>query len=150
MEHNKNANSLSAKNSAVQTSLVHDTDKGEEGMNLEQLNEYLVKRSDVICEYVRKKRTGYHASDILPPVCQSDAPLHKNIESVLTCFSHTLGAALFSESFSMKLLKDFEALRNIVEDEKYLIYDFLSRNGLNERFNEFVHNANARTEGGAR
>jgi hypothetical protein len=43
MQYNKNEN-LTAQNSAVQTSLVHDTDKRDMGMNLEQLNEYLVKR----------------------------------------------------------------------------------------------------------
>ena len=138
MTHIKNENSLSAQNSAEQTSLVHDTDKGNAGMSLERVNEYLVKRSKVICEYVRKSRRGFHTSDILPPICCIDRTLHENIENVLACFSNTLAAALYSESQYIKIHKDFEALSSIVESEKYLIFDFLSENGLSGKFNEFV------------
>ena len=123
-----------------ENAIALDTDKGNPGrMSLKQLNEYIVNRSAVICEYVREKRAGSHASGILPPICYADAPLNKNIDSVLACFSSTLAAALFSESQYIKIHKDFEALSSIVDSERYLIFDFLSKNGLIEKFNEFVN-----------
>ena len=64
--------------------------------------------------------------------------LHKNIDNVLACFSNTLSAALFCETQYIKIFEDFEALSNIVEGEKNLIFDFLSANGLSGKFNEFV------------
>ena len=119
---------------------VCNPDKGNPGgMSLNQLNEYIVNRSAVIRECVREKRTGFHTSDIIPPICHIDAPLGKNIESVLSCFSNTLAAALFSESQYIKIHKDFETLSSIVESEQTLIFDFLSKNGLMEKFNEFVN-----------
>ena len=107
-------------------------------MNIEQINEYLVNRSDVIREYARKKRQVVHTSDILPPICYIDVPLQKNIDNVLACFSSTLAAALCSEAKYIKIHKDLEALCSIVESEKYLIFDFLSENGLTDKFNEYV------------
>ena len=126
------------KQTTVQTKLIHDTDKDNAAMSLEQLNEYLVKRSAVICEYARKKRQVGYTSDIIPPICYIDVPLQKNIDNVLACFSNTLAAALSSETRYIQALQSFEALSNIVESEKYLIFDFLSENGLAEKFNEYV------------
>lgn len=107
-------------------------------MNPDQLNHYLIKRANVICEYVRKKRTEFHTSDIMPPICQPNNSLQKNIDSVLACFGQTLAAALFSESQYIKILNDFEILSGTVESEKYLIFDFLNENGLGERFNDYI------------
>ena len=119
---------------------VCNPDKGNPGgMSLKQLNEYIVNRSAVIREYVREKWTGFHTSDIMPPICHADAPLNKNIDSVLASFSSTLAAALFSEKQYIKIHKDFEILSSIVESEQTLIFGFLSKNGLSEKFNEFVN-----------
>ena len=87
---------------------------------------------------MREKRTGFHTSGILPPICYADAPLNKNIDSVLASFSSTLAAAFFCETQYIKTHRDFEALSSIVESEQTLIFDFLSKNGLMENFNEFV------------
>jgi len=120
--------------------IVPDTDKDNlDEMSLEQLNEYIVNRSAVMREYVKKKRTGFYASDMIPPICHIDVPLKGNIENVLACFSNTLAAALFSESQYIKIHKDFETLSSIVESEQCLIFDFLSKNGLMEKFNKFVN-----------
>jgi hypothetical protein len=127
---------------AVQTALVHEKDKGNAGMSFEQLNEYLIGRSGEICEYVRKRREGCHTSDIIPPLCYKENTLNQNIDSVLACFSNTLSAALFFESDNLKLLKNFKCLSSIVESEKYLIFGFLTENGLTEKFNEYVKNKN--------
>jgi hypothetical protein len=109
-----------------------------------QLNEYLVKRSAVICEKVRKERMKYrtggipHTTDIIPPYCSIGAPLNKNIENVMACFNNTLMAALFCEHQHIKIFNDFEALSSVVEGEKNLIFEFLSENSLVGKFNEFV------------
>lgn len=112
--------------------------KGNSGSTLEGLNEYLIKRAAVICDYVREKRTGYHSSDIIPPICSARATLEQNIDSVLTCFGYTLSSALCSESQYLKALRDFEALSRTVDSEKYMIFDFLSENNLTEKFHTFV------------
>jgi hypothetical protein len=64
MQYNKNEKGLTAENPAVQISSVHETDKGYAGMNLEQLNEYLVKKEKAICEYERKNRTGSGSKEL--------------------------------------------------------------------------------------
>ena len=112
--------------------------KGSEVMSIGQLNEYLCSRSAVICEYVRKKRRGFHTSGIFPPICFNGTTLQENIDNVLECFKRTLSAALLSETRYIQALENFEALSSIVETEKYLIFDFLSENGLAGKFNEFV------------
>ena len=121
-----------------QTALIPAKDKGSEVMNIGQLNEYLCSRSAVICEYVRKKRRGFHTSGIFPPICFNGTTLQENIDNVLECFKRTLSAALSSEARYIQALENFEALSSIVETEKYLIFDFLSENGLAGKFNEFV------------
>lgn len=79
----------------------------------------------------------------MPPICYDKYTLVENINNVLACFSNTLGAALFSESECIKALNNFETLSRIVDSEKYLIFDFLSENGLAERFNEYVNEKTA-------
>jgi len=122
------------------TALSLNNDK----MNIEQLNEYLVKRSKVLCEYVRKERIKYqkggipHTSDIIPPICHIDMPLHKNIDNALACYSNTLSAALFCESEYIKKFEELEAFGSIINDEKDLFFDFLTKNDLTGKFNEFV------------
>jgi hypothetical protein len=65
MSYNKNENGLAAQNSAVQTPSVHETGKCKPGMNLEQLNEYLAKKAEAICEYERKKRTEPESRELM-------------------------------------------------------------------------------------
>ena len=122
----------------AQVALIQATGKSNAGMSLEQLNECLVKRSAVIREYVRTNRQGFYTSDIVPPLCYIDRPLHSNIDNVLACFSHTLAAALSNERRTLEMTKNFEALSSIIEGEKRLIFDFLSENGLTGKFNDFV------------
>lgn len=122
-----------------QISPINNPDKDSTGLTLEALNERLVKKAVVLCEYVREKRTGCHSSDIMPPICYAGATLSQNIDSVLTCFGYTLASALFSESQYIKIFRDFEALSKTVDSEKYLIFDFLSKNNLTEKFNTFVN-----------
>ena len=127
-----------------QAALIPANDKGNAEMSIGQLNEYLVNRSAVICEYVRKQRRELpkgkipHTSDVIPPICYIDMSLQENIKNVLACFSNTLAAALSSETHYIQALENFEALSSIVETEKYLIFDFLSENGLAGKFTEFV------------
>jgi len=117
-------------------------DGEQKEMSMAQINMHLIQRASVICEYVREKRTGLYTSDILPPICYVNNTLYENIESVLACFSNTLAAALHSEIKHIEISKNFETLSCIVDDEKYLIFDFLNENGLTERFNEFVKKSN--------
>ena len=64
--------------------IVPDTDKDNpDEMSLEQLNEYIVDRSAVMREYVKKKRTGFYVSDIIPPICHIDVPHSR--ETLKTC-----------------------------------------------------------------
>ena len=127
-----------------QTALIPANDKGNEVMSIGQLNEYLVKRSAVICEYVRKKRAELpkgkipHTSDVIPPLCYSETTLKENIKNLMACFSNTLVAALSSETMYIQTLENFEALGSIVEAEKFLIFEFLRENGLTGKFNEFM------------
>jgi len=78
----------------------------------EQLNDYLVKRSQEICENVRLQRDEYrkefiipHTSDIIPPLCYAGMNLQSNIDNLLACFQNTLSAALFCESKYAETLK---------------------------------------------
>ena len=112
-------------------------------MNMGQLNERLVEQAKSICENVRLQRDKYrtdgipHTSDIIPPLCSIKRTLHQNIDNVFACYSNTLSAALFCEAQYIKKFEELEALCAIVDGEKHLIFDFLSKNGLIEKFNEF-------------
>jgi hypothetical protein len=134
-----NNNNMTAEIAAIKTHSVCKADNEITEMSIEEPNEYLVQRAGVICEYVRKNRSGCYTSDILPPICSDRWNIHKNIDNVLACFSSTLAAALSAESKYIKIHKDFEALSSFVESEKFLIFDFLSENGLSGKFNEFVN-----------
>lgn len=131
-------NQLPGKDSTRQATLIHDTDKDDTGMSIEQVNEYLVKRSAVICEHVRKSRRGSHTSDIIPPICYIGQSLQENIKSVLACFSNTLSAALSSEAKYIQTLHKYEALDVVTETERNLMFDFLSEGDLVGKFDEFI------------
>ena len=123
----------------MMATLTLPTNKCSSEMSMEQLNEYLVNRSKGICENVRKSRVKRAwTSDIVPPLCHADSNLYQNIKNVLACFSNTLAAALFCESEYIRIFNDFETLSSVVDEEKHLIFDFLSKNGLTEKFNEYT------------
>ncbi|MDH6356971.1 hypothetical protein [Parabacteroides sp. PF5-9] len=107
-------------------------------ISIEELNELLVKRAKALSEYVRTKRQGFHTSDILSPMCYNEYSIFQNIDSLLSCYGSTLAAALFCEKEYVKIHANFEALSSIVQSEKLLIFDFLSENGLADKFNEYV------------
>lgn len=107
-------------------------------MSLDQLNEYLIKRASAICKLIKGKSAGTYTSDIIPPICSIDMSLHQNIDNVLACFSNTLAAALFSESEYIRIFKNFENLSGIVDEERFLLFEFLSENNLSGKFNEFL------------
>jgi len=103
-------------NTALSTVLAYSNK-----MSIEQLNERLVKESEVICKNVRKARNKYKnrngtplTSDIIPPLCYINMSLHRNIDNVLACFSNTLGSALFYESECIRIFYEFEALATVI------------------------------------
>jgi len=128
---------LTAEFSTVRT-LVHDTDEVSAG----QFNKYLIAWSEVVCkrtnELKKKYNNGFHATDITPPGCYPGMSLNENIDSLFAGYNNTIVAALFCESEYIKTHRNFEALSSIVEIEKTLIFDFLSENGLTEKFNNYV------------
>lgn len=107
-------------------------------ISIEELNELLVERTKTLREYVRVKRQSSNTSDILPPMCYNEYSISQNIDSLLSCYGSTLAAALFCEKEYIKMHADFEDLSSIVQSEKLLIFDFLSENGLADKFNEYV------------
>jgi hypothetical protein len=124
-------------NSIEQTALIHNADKGNAGMSLEQLNEYLVKLSKGIKDDVREKRATC-ISYIITPICSIKSTLHSNITNVMACYHNTLIAAFHIESEYIKTFNNYTALVNVLNGEKDLIFDFLDENNLTEKFNEFV------------
>ena len=110
---------------------------------LQLINEHLVERANIMRENTRLERLKYkkegipHTTDIISPYCDINSTLGKNIDNLLACYSNTLSAALFSEHEYIKKLEELEALKSIVGDEKSLFFDFLIKNGLVEKFDEF-------------
>ena len=127
--------------SQITSNAGHDADPV--CIDIDQLNGDLVKQSKSICESVRSMRDKYrtdgipYTSDIIPPFCSIKWTLHANITNLFTCYSNTLSAALFCEAQYIKKFEELEALSAIVNGEKQLVFDFLSKNGLIEKFNEF-------------
>ena len=109
-------------------------------MSIEELNEYLVKEASAVCRHFREARgkTG-HTSGIIPPICSDRMSLKDNIKNLLACFNNTLSAALFSEREYIRIFRNFETLTNTIDSERYLIFDFLSENGMAEKFNDYVN-----------
>ena len=131
------------KNTVLPTALIQDEHNAE--MSMEQLNEYLIKRTTAMREYAGKERSKYnkingmpHTTNIIPPMCYSGFTLYDNIKNMLACYSNTLSAALFCESRYIRIFNEFEALDSVIDEEKRLIYDFLSKNDLIEKFNTFT------------
>ena len=137
--HKEGVNNLTPDPTLVITDDATDT----VSMDMEQLNRYIVTQARSICENVRKQRDEYrtdgipHTSDIIPPFCYMESSLRENIDNMFACYSNTLSAALFCESQYIKKDEELEALETIVKGEKQVFFDFLSKNGLTEKFNEF-------------
>jgi len=129
------------KESSAALTLANETGKDNTTMSIEQLNEYLVDEATKVCRYIRKLRgTQGYISDIVPPISSVNWTLKHNIKNVMACFSNTLGAALFAERGYISKFREFETLSATISSEKNLIYDFLSENGLSDKFNTYVYN----------
>ena len=141
MLYNKKENQLPEKNSNRQTTLIHDTDKSDAGMSIEHVNEYIVKKANEIKAYTAEKRLKDYIffTDILPPYCHTEWTIKDNIDGAFVAYHNAMSAALMCESEYIKRFMDFESLKNIVDNEKSLIFDFLRENGLDEKFNDYVN-----------
>ena len=118
---------------------VWETDK----MSIEQLNEHLVNRSKEVCKSAGERRRECHGgetvtSDIISPYANINNTLLGNIDNVLSCYQNTLMASIFCESQYIKYRREFDKILKIKNRQDDLIFDFLHKNGLTEKFNEFV------------
>jgi len=111
-------------------------------MNTVQLNEYIAGRSNELVKFEEERRrsvlTGGVISDIHAPFCFAGMPVKLNIDNLFARFKHNLNEAIFFESEYIKIFNDFETLKNIVGSERELIFKFLKKNGLSDKFGEFV------------
>jgi hypothetical protein len=105
---------------------------------VKRLNELINKRTKDVCEFAKGKRNFGYVSDILPPLCYDNWTLEENINNMMTCFQHTLAAAYFHEADHIRVLNNHTALRNVVDAERNLLFDFLIENKLTEKFKEYI------------
>jgi len=115
----------------------------ENKMNTVQLNEYIAGRSNELVKFAEERRhrsvlTGDVISDIHAPFCFAGMPIKLNIDNLFARFKHNLNEAIFFESEYIKIFNDFETLKNVVGSERELIFKFLKKNGLSDKFGEFV------------